>query len=155
MTHIQTVLCPTDFSPHAEAAFGLACSLARDYGAKLVVLHVVPPPVVYGEGLVLPPVALTEDLRRQLQQVRPAGAKPTVEHHLADGDAADEIVRQAKESKCDLIVMGTHGRTGLGRLVMGSIAEKVVCRAPCPVLTVKLPAAQATAAPPKEEPAHA
>jgi nucleotide-binding universal stress UspA family protein len=71
-----------------------------------------------------------------------------VEHHLKEGDPAAEILRLAQEARVDLIVMGMHGRTGLGRLLMGSVAERVVRQAPCPVLTVKVPQRQA---PPSEE----
>jgi nucleotide-binding universal stress UspA family protein len=71
----------------------------------------------------------------------------TVEHHLKEGDPATEILRLAEERKVDVIVMGTHGRTGLGRLLMGSVAEQIVRKAPCPVLTVRLPQRQA---PPSE-----
>jgi nucleotide-binding universal stress UspA family protein len=63
-----------------------------------------------------------------------------VEHRLVAGDPGAEILRAAREEPCDLIVMGTHGRTGLGRVLLGSVAEQVVRRAPCPALTVKAPA---------------
>jgi nucleotide-binding universal stress UspA family protein len=144
MLPVRNVLHPTDFSAYSDYAFRLACSLARDYGARLVVLHVATPPVVaYGEG-VLP--AEPEDyqgrLREQLQQVVPQDPKVTVEHRLVEGEAATEILRVAAETRCDVIVMGTHGRTGLGRLLMGSVAEQVVRKAPCPVLTVKTPQRQ-------------
>ncbi len=141
MLAIRTVLHPTDFSERSEFAFRLACSLARDYGARLVVLHVAEPPTaVAGEGVVmLPPAFDLEPLRERLQQLRPEDLKIPVEHRLVQGDAATEILRVAGEAKCDLIVMGTHGRTGLGRLLMGSVAEQVVRKASCPVLTVKTP----------------
>jgi nucleotide-binding universal stress UspA family protein len=76
-------------------------------------------------------------LRAQLQQVRPDAAQLPVDHRLVEGDAAAEILRLAAETHCDLIVMGTHGRTWLSRMLMGSVAEQVVRKAPCPVLTVK------------------
>jgi len=145
MLPIKTILHPTDFSAGSDFAFGVACSLARDYGARVVVLHVVPPPViVYGEGIVAP---LPEDykgpLREQLHQVKPADPNVAVEHRLFEGDAPTEILRTAQETKADVIVLGTHGRTGLARVVMGSVAEQVVRKAPCPVLTVKAPLSQA------------
>jgi nucleotide-binding universal stress UspA family protein len=140
MLAIKTILQPTDFSARSEFAFRLACSLARDYSARLIVLHVVEPPTVSAAGvLMLPPVVDLEPLRERLHQLRPGDPKVAVEHRLVEGDAATEILRAAGEVKCDLIVMGTHGRTGLGRLLMGSVAEQVVRRAPCPVLTVKTP----------------
>jgi universal stress protein A len=143
MAPIHTILHPTDFSEQAEYALRLACSLARDYGARLIVLHVIPPPpVVYGEGVIPPdPEGQREEHRAQLHQLPIPVAGIPVERRLADGDPAAAIIRAAQEFGTDLIVMGTHGRTGLGRLLMGSVAERVMRRAPCPVLTVKtLPA---------------
>jgi nucleotide-binding universal stress UspA family protein len=141
MLGIHTILYPTDFSDHSAYAFRLACALARDYGARLVVLHVAEPPVVVGgEGVMVLPCAIDlEALRERLDQLRLKDPKVVVEHQLIEGEAASEILRVAAESKCDLIVMGTHGRTGLRRLLMGSVAEKVVRKAACPVLTVKTP----------------
>jgi nucleotide-binding universal stress UspA family protein len=141
MLAIKTILHPTDFSERSDPAFRLACSLSRDYGARLVILHVAePPPAVAAEGvLMLPPTIDLERLRERLQQLRPEDQKVLVEHLLVQGGAAEEILQVAAEKKCDLIVMGTHGRTGLGRLLMGSVAEQVVRKASCPVLTVKTP----------------
>ena len=96
--------------------------------------------VVGGEGvLILPSAVDLKPLREQLQQLRPQDPKVPVEHRLVEGTAATEILRLAEETKCDVIVLGTHGRTGFGRLLMGSVAEQVVRRAPCPVVTVKTP----------------
>jgi nucleotide-binding universal stress UspA family protein len=141
MLAMRTILHPTDFSDYSDYAFRLACSLARDYGARLVVLHVAELPVmVGGEGVLVLPRAIDLDpLREQLEQIRPEDPRVQVERQIVEGDAASEILRVAKETRCDLIVMGTHGRRGLRRLVMGSVAEKVVRLAPCPVLTVKTP----------------
>jgi nucleotide-binding universal stress UspA family protein len=141
MLAIQTILHPTDFSERSEFAFRLACSLSRDYGARLVILHVAEPPTaVAAEGVLMPPPTIDlEPLRERLQQLRPEDPKVVVEHCLVQGGAAEEILQVAQERKCDLIVMGTHGRTGLGRLLMGSVAEQVVRKASCPVLTVKTP----------------
>ena len=155
MLPIKTILHPTDFSEQAGYGFQMACALARDYGARLIVCHVYqPPPVVYGEfGAAPPPLDETpESLRERLARVRPPEDEVDVQHYLLEGDAAEEIVELARDSLCDLIVMGTHGRTGLGRLLMGSVAERVMRRAPCPVLTIKAPsgaalAGMATAAP--------
>ena len=142
MLPIKTILHPTDFSEQARYGFQMACALARDYGARLLVCHVYqPPPVVYGEFGVAPPPPgeAPESLRAQLARIRPAEGEVDVQHYLLEGDAAEEIVELARDSLCDLIVMGTHGRTGLGRLLMGSVAEQVMRRAPCPVLTIKAP----------------
>jgi nucleotide-binding universal stress UspA family protein len=136
---IRNVLHPTDFSECSDYAFRLACSLARDYSARLVALHVVTPPVViYDEGVLLPgPSTYKDQLWKQLQQLQAGDPKVPVEYRLVEGEAATEILRMAQEMGCDLIVLGTHGRTGLGRLLLGSVAEQVMRRASCPVLTVK------------------
>jgi nucleotide-binding universal stress UspA family protein len=156
MLAIRTVLHPTDFSERSDLAFRLACSLARDYGARLIVLHVAEPPVaVAGEGvLLIPTPADLEPLRERLGGLRPRDPKVPVEHRLAEGNAAAEILRVAEEAKCDVIVLGTHGRTGLARLLLGSVAEQVLRRASCPVLTVRaapLPARPPRAASPEPE----
>jgi nucleotide-binding universal stress UspA family protein len=144
MLPIHTILHPMDFSEHSYYAFRLACSLAREYGARLVVLHVAElPPVLSGEGvLMLPPDYDLKPLRNQLQQLESENPEVQMEHRLVQGYAIEEILRAAVETKCDLIMMGTHGRTRLGRLLMGSVAEQIVRRAPCPVLTVKMPQPQ-------------
>ena len=142
MLPIKTILHPTDFSDLAGHAFQMACALARDYGARLIVCHVYqPPPVVYGEFGVAPPPPeeAPESLRERLANIHPADEGVDVQHYLLEGDPAEEIFELARDSMCDLIVMGTHGRTGLGRLLMGSVAERVMRRAPCPVLTIKAP----------------
>jgi nucleotide-binding universal stress UspA family protein len=129
MLPIRTVLYPSDFSESSNFAFPLACTLARDYDARLVVAHVadrIMPSYTRGEIIPLP-------------ELVPRDPKVRVEHRLAAGDAATEILRLAKETQADVIVMGTHGRTGLARVLMGSVAEQIVRKAPCPVVTVKIP----------------
>jgi nucleotide-binding universal stress UspA family protein len=142
MFPLHVILHPTDFSERSQSAFRLAHALARDHGARLIVLHVgVPPVVVYGES-VLPAdtEAFSHALEEQLQQIRATDPHVRLEHELVLGsDAVTEILRVAGETPCDLIVMGTHGRTGLRRALLGSVAEQVMRRAPCPVLTVKMP----------------
>lgn len=138
MIPIRTILHPTDFSRHADHAFQLACCLARDQGARVIVLHV-------GEQPPTPPDhhhALEEQLRR----VQAPDAKVRVEHRLEQGAPDGEILRVAQETNCDLIVMGTEGKMGLGQTVLpgrwlGSVAGKVLRGATCPVLTVKTPEA--------------
>jgi nucleotide-binding universal stress UspA family protein len=164
MLAIKNILCATDFSESSDFAFRLACALARDYGARLVVLHVISPPMgIYGEGAVIPPpVGYQEPLREKLLQLQPRDKRIVVEHRLLEGEApgailavaqdmkADRllegeapgaILAVAQDMKADVIVMGTHGRKGLTRLLMGSVAEQVLRRASCPVLTVKKPLA--------------
>jgi nucleotide-binding universal stress UspA family protein len=147
MLPIKVILHPTDFSPRSDAAFQLACSLARDAGARLIVLHVLQVPLLIASGVAmappLPPLLPSEEDRRaareQLQRVRPPDPAIAVEHRLEAGDPAPGILQVAGEVGCDLIVLGTHGRAGVARLLMGSVAEKVVRGASCPVLTVKTP----------------
>ena len=139
MLTIKTILFETDFSFASEAAFGLACALARDHDAKLVIHHVVMPTsaLAYREMVLRGELNDNfEAIEEKLKAVTPASGNIAVEHRLTQGDAAQEILRMVDEVKADLVVMGTHGRTGLGRL-MGSVAEKVVRQAPCPVLTLK------------------
>jgi nucleotide-binding universal stress UspA family protein len=141
MLPVHTILHPTDFSDPSAYALGLACALARDYGARLIALHVAHnPPVFAGEGIVPPD---TEEIRaeaeEQLQQLAVPQDDVRMERRLEMGDAPGEILRVATEIGASLIVMGTHGRTGIGRLLMGSVAEQVVRRATCPVVTVTRP----------------
>jgi nucleotide-binding universal stress UspA family protein len=139
MLSIQTIVHPTDFSEHSDYAFRLACSLARDQRARLVVLHVAPSFVV-SSGQLLTPIQTefrVDQLWKDLHGIRAEDPEVRLEHRLAKGDPATEILRVAQEIHCDLLVLGTHERTGLGRLLMGSVAEQVVRKAPCTVLTVK------------------
>jgi nucleotide-binding universal stress UspA family protein len=149
MLAIRTILHPTDFSPQSGAAFQVACALARDYVARLVLLHVHPPDMIYGEGYVLPPdpEVVREELQEQLDRLRPPDPAIPVERLLREGDAAREILHTAREIGADVIVLGTHGRAGVGRLLMGSVAEAVLRKAPCPVLAVKTPLPETPAAP--------
>jgi len=139
MLDIKTILHPTDFSPDSRCAFDLACAVARDHRSRIIVLHVAGPSVPgYGEAaLLFDPEATYAALRDQLGEVKADNCTLEVEHRFTIGDPASEIVRVAEEAPADLIVMGTRGRTGLSRIVMGSVAEHVLRRAPCPVLTVK------------------
>lgn len=151
MPVIQTILHPTDFSDNSRYAFQTACSLAKENKSLLVLLHVIPPSVspLLTE---LPPNPLLpaesqESLKGRFSWPQPPDAAIRVEHRVAEGDAAPEILRLAQALPCDLIVMGTHGRTGLSRLLAGSVAEEVLRNAPCPVMAVKTPL---RAAPPVE-----
>jgi nucleotide-binding universal stress UspA family protein len=140
MLVIRTILHPTDFSERSATAFHLACSLARDHHACLLVLHVYPPPASHGEAVARrQPNGHEGVLREELRRIQPPDPKVAVEHRLEEGEAADQILRVARESGCGLIVMGTHGRTGLRRVLMGSVAEEILRLAPCPVLTVNSP----------------
>ena len=139
--NIQKILFPTDFSHCGDAALRFATALARDSGAKLLIVHVEEPPVAYGGGEMYygMPEPATEDLKKMLERVKPADDAIEYEHHMVTGDPSTAVARLAESEGADLIVMGTHGRTGFTRLLMGSVAEAVVRRAPCPVLTYKEP----------------
>ena len=142
---IQKILFPTDFSHTGDAALSLAASLARERGAVLLIVHVEEPPHAYGGGEMYygMPEPAREDLKEMLEKVEPAGPPPAIERRLVTGDPAATIARLAEEEHVDLIVMGTHGRTGVMRLLMGSVAEAVVRQANCPVMTFKQPAGTA------------
>src|SRR5438067_1097223 len=123
MLILGTVLHPTDFSEHSEYALGLACALARDYGARLIVLHVAEPPTLgaVGDGppfLPPDPEALRAAARQSLDRLQVPPNNLRVERRLGQGDPVAEILRTAQDVHADLIVMGTHGRTGLERLLM-------------------------------------
>jgi nucleotide-binding universal stress UspA family protein len=139
MFPISNILCPVDFSAASEHAFELACALARDYGARLVVLHVYTPQVVpFAEG-VIPPADDSElqQVRQTLENLQAPDRGFQFERRIARGSAAEVILRTIHELDADMVVLGTHGRTGLSRLLMGSVAERVLRQAPCPVLIVK------------------
>jgi nucleotide-binding universal stress UspA family protein len=164
MLALRTILHPTDFSEYSAPAFRLACSLARDHGARVLVLHVMEtPPRVYG-GVMTPPSPqeiLAEErriAREELAKIQAPAPAPAVEHLLVEGDPGGVILQVARDRACDLIVLGTHGRKGLLRLLMGSVAEQVVRGAGCPVVSVKQPpppARPAVAAAPAEAAAPA
>lgn len=148
MLAIQRILFPTDFSEHADNAWSYALTFAQEFGAELLLLHVLAPPPRLTEAY-----AAHIDPEKLLQSYQ-AEAAAALERYLQDaknrglvcrseirvGVDFREIIDYARSSRVDLIVMATHGRTGLAHALMGSVAEKVVRKAPCPVLTVKHPA---------------
>jgi putative phosphoribosyl transferase len=138
MPSIRTVLHPTDLSEESAAAFRVACALARDYGARLVLLSVYPPPLTGAEAVDRgrPGGAIAEDLLAQLQGLKP-DPPVSLEYRVEEGRPADLILAVAEEVHAGLIVIGTHGRSGVSRLLMGSVAEAVNRKAACPVLTVR------------------
>lgn len=139
MLPIHTILHPTDFSEASQPALELACALARDYLAKLVLIHVIPPTHVFApDGIAVPfPPQEPYDLHARLAQMHPADPRVEVDHHVLEGDPTTEILNAATKKNADVIVMGTHGNSGLTRLLVGSVAENVMRKAPCPVLTVR------------------
>lgn len=156
MPQVTRILCPVDLSTPSRRALDIAVGLARWYGSSITVLRVVPPilPTVGVAGeldfSVLP--AVTPDL----DQVRDATAAfaaheaggPPMNVVVVEGDVPGEIVDQARRLPADLIVIGTHGHRGFDRLMLGSVTERVLRRAPCPVLTVPAGAPDAVPAAP-------
>jgi universal stress protein A len=150
----KKVVFPTDFSRTSKAALEFAESLVRDQNGKLYIVHVEEPPAAYGGGDLFYgiPNPNLEDVKKLLLAVVPSDPKIAYEHHLVHGAPGDAIAQFAESVDADLIVIGTHGRTGLNRMLMGSVAESVVRHASCPVLSYKAklakeaPAVPATAA---------
>ena len=145
----KQILVPTDFSEFSVAALEQATLLAREHEASLLIMHVKPPPEHYTTaGLASVPVAFDDELlAEELKDFRPNDPEVGYAQRMVVGETVAEIVALAEQENVEMIVMGTHGRTGIGHLLIGSIAEGVVRKAPCPVLTIrkaqKVPADQA------------
>ncbi len=137
MIHVSKILYPTDFSAYSNQAYFHAVALAENHGASLTILYVYIPDATGAEE-----IAERRHWREQLEQIHPANPGIAVHHVLLIGDPASEIVRYAADASIDLIVMGTHGRSGLDRLLVGSVTERVMREAPCSVMAVKLPKGQ-------------
>lgn len=142
------ILFPVDFSQGYQHALKLAVSLARDHQGELVLLHIEEPPMAYGGGEFYYGFAEPnrEHLQRMLDEIVVDDPNIPVRRYVAMGSPGSGIAQFAADEGVDYIVMPTHGRTGLRRVLMGSVAEEVVRKAPCPVVTVKFTAAQARAA---------
>jgi nucleotide-binding universal stress UspA family protein len=143
---VRTILVPIDFSPSSDAVLEWAAHLAEEHQSKLVLLHAYHLPVDFQqlEGAYLPPDFWTQvktdaaaSLEKHAQSLRDRGLR--VETVLREGYPASVIEEEARERQADLIVIGTRGHTGLKHLLLGSVAERVVQKAPCPVLAVKTP----------------
>jgi nucleotide-binding universal stress UspA family protein len=144
MVTINRILCPIDFSEYSRHAIDRAVALAGEYAGYITALHVITqvlPPRPPDLPVLYPPIVFTpEDLEqfrthtRQFVEQQNDGAP--IEVIVAVGNVASEIVRVAEELPADLIVIGTHGRSGFDRLMLGSVTERILRRAPCPVLTV-------------------
>ncbi len=143
MIRVKKILVPTDFSTHSSEAMKFACTLAEQFNAELHLLHVVELlPVAYYEGAIF--TAESEQRMREAaekmlhkQPESPWKESLQVVYEVRQGTPFHEIVGYAKDNAIDLIVMGTHGRTGLGHVLLGSVAERVVRKAPCAVLRVR------------------
>lgn len=145
MKDIRTIVCPVDFSPGSERATAYAMSLAEKLGAQVHLLHVYPLGTFVGPdgGLVITPQMVTQLGEQSLAALTKLAAPYTaqgraVEVHVRDGAPAEEAVRFAEGVGADLLVVGTHGRTGLSRMLLGSVTERIVRTSPIPVLTVRL-----------------
>ncbi len=148
MIKLQKVLLPTDFSEYSTAARMYACAFADQFGAELHLLHVVQDlaPLVPEPGAALaPPIDYLRELELNAQAMLDRSLDANwavgkmVVRVVRQGPPFLEIIRYAQETNIDLIVLGTHGRGGLAHMLLGSVAEKVVRKAPCPVLTVRHP----------------
>ncbi len=145
----KKILFCTDFSENSHYAFTYALNLAKTYKTKLMILHITPEPVHPEQlSIYLPPERLEElklsqkkELNEQLQKHYLDKMERFKDYQvmIKTGEPFIEIIRTSKKEKADLIVMGTHGRTGLDHILFGSTAEKVVRKSTCPVLTVRLP----------------
>lgn len=146
MSRVRRILHPTDFSRASNAAFARAVAMAKADRAQLLLAHVLAPPMpIAGEGYIPPNVYddLEASARKYAQKrlaalqvkARKAGAKSVL--LILEGVAHEQIARAARSKKADLIVIGTHGRTGFAKFFLGSVASRVVATAPCPVLTVR------------------
>ncbi len=146
MITLKTILVPSDFSECSEAALRYALELARRFDARVHLLHVVQDPLTQpwaAEGFSLPLFEIVDDwhaqARERLKAVVPAADCDRVTIAAVVATPYAEILDYAARNDVDLIVMGTHGRGGVSHMLLGSIAERVVRRAPCPVLTVRHP----------------
>src|SRR5262249_2504021 len=130
MLPVKTLLHPTDLSDASRHAFDIACQIARDRGARIVVLHVVPPANRHTSEVVI---------GNPLDGFREIAPDVPNDTRVDNGDPAGVILRTAEEVKCDIIVMGAHGRTGLSHWLTGPVVDEVVQRAACAVLTMRSP----------------
>lgn len=143
MFTIRRILHPTDFSEYSQHAFHIAVDLARIHKASILVLHVARPlseeQVSFGEASQAQPAKYHHRLEEAENEATGGAPGVTIERLVLDGEPAHVVARVAQERQCDLIVIGSHGRTGFRRILMGSTAEHIIRLAQCPVLTVKLP----------------
>lgn len=142
MINLKKILVPTDFSEHSARAVRYGAELAAKFGAELHLLHAYENvPIMYGEGAYFPPetdAELKASATRELDNIAvdPRDGSGVV-RKVVEGHPFVEIIRYAKETDSDLIVLGTHGRGAVAHMFLGSVAEKVVRKSPCPVLTVR------------------
>lgn len=135
---INKILCPVDFSDPGRYAFDYACAVARRHGASLELLHVAEASAYAEDAMPSGQISYEESLQQQLRQWALEADCPA-ETRLIAGIPHIEIIHRAEELQADMIVIGTHGLTGLKHMLIGSVAERVVRTASCPVLTVRHP----------------
>ena len=138
----KTILFATDFSPVCTVALNWAASLTRSLDARLLIVHVEQPGVPYGGGEVYSDHLFDDHskiLLKMLSEVKPSDPEVPYSHRLAIGDPETEVLRIAASEQPHMIVMSTHARRGLSRVLIGSVAESVIRRAACPVLVFKSP----------------
>lgn len=142
MLQIKKILVPTDFSAHSTDALRYACTLAEQFHSEVHLLHVVElMPITYYEGAIFTQESETRMREAAASLLHKQPESPWKESlkfnfEVRQGTPFHEIVTYAKDNDIDLIVQGTHGRTGLGHVLLGSVAERVVRKSPCAVLTV-------------------
>jgi nucleotide-binding universal stress UspA family protein len=149
MVTIKNILVPTDFSESATAAYAYAREMAAIFKSKIILIHVYEPIVFYSEAPIGMPdlvdiekniyASSEQSLDRIIQEhfKSDSGSLPGVEKMLVQGKPFIEIIRVAKDQGIDMIIMSTHGRSALEHILLGSVTEKVVRKAPCPVLTIR------------------
>jgi universal stress protein A len=136
--HTKSILCPLDLSTNSLEAIDVATSLAKAENGQIIFLFTAIPELPTESGYAAIEIAAaTKAAQTELEQIRPTDSNVAFRHEVRRGDPAIEIVKFATENRVDMIVMTTHGRSGLSRLLMGSVAEHVVRKSPCPVLTLK------------------
>jgi len=151
MTRISSILVPTDFSDTADGALDYAFLIGEQFGAAVHLLHVIEDPLVAGgldaevfiaEAPAIRSAMLSDARSRLAHRAIPRHTGAIVDGEVLFGHGAKTIADYAQQRGVDLIVMGTHGRTGVAHLLLGSVAERLVRIAPCPVLTVRHPKAR-------------
>ncbi len=136
--NIKRILCPVDFSEFNESANEYASMLANSTGAEIIYFHAYLPDVLYGNPELFDADGKEQKLLQEMEETYSPKFNTVEASYVVEfGTPADQIIEYAKATEIDMIVLGTHGRTGLRRVVMGSVAEAVVRSADCPVLAIK------------------
>ena len=139
--NVQNILCPIDYSEYSNAILEYASKLAKETDAELHIIHVFDDTTPYENGMGIPTLSAADiqEQKQALEKVVPKDKGVRYVHQLVRGWPSDGILHYCENNPIDLIVMGTHGRKGVSRMLMGSVAEAVMRRADCPVLTIRAP----------------